>query len=624
MTVYNSAMNDSNVKILLELLSPAKDLQAGKIAVISGADAVYIGGPEFSARSAAGNSWDEIGELCSFAHQYYVKVYVALNTIFFDGEEAKVQNSLNKAYDSGADGVIIQDMGILKLDLPPFNIIASTQCNNADPGHIRFMRDSGFSRIILARELSLEQIRRIRSEVPDIELEAFIHGALCVSYSGRCYFSQYLSGRSANRGKCMQVCRLPFDLADADGKLIIKDKHLLSTKDLCMSGHLHQLIDAGVTSFKIEGRLKDASYVGNVTAKYSKELDNIVNESRGVYRRSSSGRVMLEYEPDLRKSFNRDFTRYFYFGRKESVISEKGQGSLGEFIGKVLDIDRNYFTLYDTHDLKNGDGICWVGNDGSADGVNINKVDGEKIFPFRKLPPSEGTEIFRNENPSFEKAVLSGSDRRVGVTIEVSEKEGVFSVQASDEDGNSAELKFWHDRVKSNDPETSQENMKKQFSKTGGTVFYPQIVRIGSGQEYFITVSVMNSWRREILETVMKERMKNYPRRLKRISQKKAEFRVKNIDPSYNVSNKLAEEFYVESGAERVERSFETSDKENMRVLMISKHCLKYHLGACRKYGGSKKLNEPLYMVLNGEKYLLDFDCEKCVMKIEATKKTTE
>jgi len=612
-------MNRKSDKIPLELLSPAKDLQSGMLAVTSGADAVYIGGPGFSARKAAGNSWDDIGKLCSFARQFYAKVYVAINTIFYDGEERKVQDSLNKAYHSGADALIIQDMGILKLDLPPIDIIASTQCHNEDPGHIRFLRDSGFLRVILARELSLEEIRKIHEEIPDIELEAFVHGALCVSYSGRCYFSQFLSGRSANRGECMQVCRLPFDLVDAEGNAIQKNKYLLSTKDLSMSGHLHDMIDAGVTSFKIEGRLKDASYVGNVTAKYSQELDRIVAESNGKYCRASSGKVSLGYEPDPGKSFNRGFTQFFYYGRKGSVISENGQSSLGEYIGKVSDINRNHFTVDRIHDLKNGDGISWTGRNGEADGVNINSVDGEKIFPFKKLPHSAGTDIFRNENPSFEKSVLSGAERRVGVKVGISESDGFFIVNASDEDGNIAELKFAHEGSKAKNTAVSEENLRKQMSKSGITIFNVRELEIVSGQDFFIPVSTINRWRREILETLLEIRIKNYIRRTKRQHKKTIVCPATKIDRSYNVSNQFSQEFYKACGAEIVEKAYEISCREDIRLLMTSKHCLKYQLGACSKCGGSTRFREPVYLVLNGKKYLLDFDCKKCVMKIEAT-----
>jgi 23S rRNA 5-hydroxycytidine C2501 synthase len=600
----------------LELLSPAKDLQTGTTAIISGADAVYIGGPDFSARSAAGNSWEDIKNLCDFAHQFYAKVYVAVNTVFFNGEEGRVQNTLDKAYKAGADAIIIQDMGILKLSLPPFPIIASTQCNNNSAEQVKFLEETGFSRAILARELSLDQIKQIRERAQKIELEAFIHGALCVSYSGRCYFSLALSGRSANRGKCMQVCRLPFDLTDSEGTIIERNKYLLSPKDFNLSGELENLIEAGVTSFKIEGRLKDSSYVGNVTAIYRKEIDNIISKSGGKYIRASSGRIKLEYEPDLSKSFNRGFTNYFIFGRKETVITESGQKSIGEFIGKVKELKHDCFLLDRKHDLKNGDGICWTNGSGELDGININTVEGDKIFPNRKLPQSTGIEIFRNENPAFEKAVISGAERKIGVLIEITESDGQFKIKASDEDGNSVELQFAHEKTPAQNPDAVSENWKKQFSKTGETIFYLADFNYKVIEPYFVPVSVLNSWRREVLSAIIKERIKNYPRKLVVHARRIPEFYTKHVDSSYNAANKYAEKFYYEAGVEVVEKAFETLDKSEIKTLMTTKHCLKFHIGACQKFDGVNKFKEPLFLVLNGKKYKLEFDCGKCEMRV--------
>jgi 23S rRNA 5-hydroxycytidine C2501 synthase len=607
-------MNKANTR--LELLSPAKDHSTGITAILSGADAVYIGGPDFSARSAAGNSWVDIKKLCDFAHQFYAKVYVAVNTIFYNGEEGRVQNSLDKAYKAGADAIIIQDMGILKLSLPPIPVIASTQCHNHSAEQVKFLEDAGFSRAILARELSFDQIKEIRKKTEKIELEAFIHGALCVSYSGRCYFSLALSGRSANRGKCMQVCRLPFDLINSEGNVIEENKQLLSPKDFNLSGELEKLVEAGITSFKIEGRLKDASYVGNVTASYSRELDKIISESNGKYKRASSGRVNLEYEPDLSKSFNRGFTKYFINGRKDTVISESGQKSIGEFVGKVKELKRDYFTIDRKHDLKNGDGICWTDESGELDGININTAEGDKVYPNRKQPYGIGVEIFRNENPAFEKAVVSGAERRVGVFIEVNELQGKFTIKATDEDSNSIELQFGHDKTTAQNPGGVTENWKKQFSKTGETIFYLKDFIYKASEPYFVPVSTINKWRREALSKTYEERIKNYPRKTVCHTQKVPEFYEKHIDSSYNVSNKYAEKFYEEAGAEVIEKAFETLDKSEIKTLMTTKHCLKYHLRSCPKYGGTKKFSEPLFLVLNGVKYQLEFDCENCEMKI--------
>jgi putative protease len=598
-------MKNSEGKILIELLSPAKDLSTGKTAVTAGADAVYIGGPGYSARSAAGNSWEDIKELCGFAHQFYAKVYVAVNTIFYDGEETDVQKSLDQAYNAGADAVIIQDPGILELDLPPIPVIASTQFHNYDPDHVRFLQDAGISRVILARELSLDQIKSVRKAAPDIELEAFVHGALCVSFSGRCYFSQYLSGRSANRGRCMQVCRLTFDLSDGNDRTIVKDQYLLSPKDMNFSDELENMLEAGITSFKIEGRLKDPSYVGNVTAYYSDKLNSIISESGGKYRRASTGSVKLNYKPDLSKSFNRGFTKYFISGRKETVISPDLQKSVGEYIGTVKKIGRDYFTVDALHDLKNGDGICWINSEGKLEGININTVNREQIFPNRKMPQSTGIKIYRNENPSYEKAVVAGADR-------------LISVRAEDEDGISAELEFTHDGSVSQNPELNRKNFIKQFSKSGNTIFEVKHIDIKTKVDYFVPVSVMNQWRREILDALLKKRLENYPRTKKVRNNKIPQYPQRHIDRSYNVSNSLAEKFYRKAGAGTVERAYEISDRDSIKTLMTTRHCIKHHLNACAKFSGTEKLTEPLYLVLKGRKFRLEFDCVNCVMKVMA------
>ena len=338
--------------IKLELLAPARDLNSAKMAVLAGADAVYIGGPQFSARFAAGNSWQDIWDIVRFAHQYYVKVYLPVNTIFFDNEAESVKETIDKAYKLGVDALIIQDMGIMEMDLPPMQIFASTQNHNYDIEQIKFLEKAGFSRVILARECDLERIKKIKKET-NIELESFVHGALCVSFSGRCYFSEALYQRSANRGQCMQACRLLFSLIDADSKELVQDKFLLSLKDLNLSASLKDLIDAGVTSFKIEGRLKNEIYVGNVVAKYRHELDKLINANPQKYQKASSGKIDLDFEPDLDRTFSRGYTNYFLYSRQKDIISLDSQKSLGKFMGKVVNIGKDYFTLDRKTDLKN-------------------------------------------------------------------------------------------------------------------------------------------------------------------------------------------------------------------------------------------------------------------------------
>jgi putative protease len=463
---------------VLELLAPARDFTTGKVAILAGADAIYIGGPKFGARQAAGNAWGDIEQLVKFAHQYYAKIYVTINTIFSDEETDLVKESIQKAYDIGVDAIIIQDMGILEMDLPPIPLIASTQCHNYEAEHIKFLEEAGLSRVILARELNLEQIKEIRAKTK-VDLEIFVHGALCVSFSGRCYFSQALSGKSANRGQCMQACRLPFSLEDSTGKVLVKDKFLLSLKDLNLSGSIKDLVKEGITSFKIEGRLKNEIYVANVVAKYSQELNKIIEESEGKYRRFSSGKVELNFEPDLEKTFNRGFTDYFLHGRRpvSAIASADTQKSIGKFMGKVKNIERDFFVLDRPSDLQNGDGICWIepnSSDGLV-GINVNIVSGNKIYPNRVFPTKSGIDIYRNFDPAFEKKVAHGAQRKVAVDFVAKETNKGFDIVAEDEDGNQAKIEVEIEKKPAQKPELVLSSWKGQFSKLGETVLCQKI-----------------------------------------------------------------------------------------------------------------------------------------------------
>jgi putative protease len=613
-------------KIKLELLAPAKDLAAGQQAILAGADAVYIGGPSFGARAAAGNSWEDIEKLISFAHQYFAKVYVTLNTIFFDEEVKEVEAFIAKAYEIGADALIIQDMGILEMDLPPIPLFASTQCNNSSAEQVKFLEEAGFSRAILARELSLDQIKGIRDQT-NIDLEAFIHGALCVSYSGRCYFSQALCGKSANRGKCAQVCRQPFDLVDSEGKILARDKYLLSLKDLNLSGTLAELAEAGITSFKIEGRLKDLVYVANVTAKYRQELDKIISESNGKYIRASSGKVELGFEPDLDKTFNRGYSQYFLHGRKSEIISPLTQKSLGEFIGRVDDAERSHFSLKEKHNLQNGDGICWFDRDGVLVGTNINMVKDGKIYPNKVLPLSVGTEIYRNENPAFEKLVERGVNRRIAVDFIVKEKKSGFSVEAIDEDNNSAVLNFKIELKPAEKKELAIKNWQEQLGKLGETIFYSREIIFDWQQPYFVPLSMLNEWRRKLAVALLKTRLKNYQQIKIEHQKTDHKFFQDNLDYSFNVANKLARKFYERHGVDKIEPAFELQNDHRGQKLMTCKHCLKYWLEACPRTRDAARacprqgkvlpdFKEPLYLVQNGRKFRLNFDCGNCLMEI--------
>jgi len=603
--------------IKLELLAPAKDLATGKLAILAGADAVYIGGPDFGARAAAGNSWDNIKLLLDFAHQFYAKVYVVLNTIFFDSEIVEVKNFIAKAHELGADALIIQDMGILEMDLPPIPLFASTQTNNYEVEQIKFLAEAGLSRIILARELNLDQIKKIKSET-NADLEFFVHGALCVSFSGQCYFSQAVCGKSANRGQCAQICRQPFDLVDAEGKILAHDKYLLSLKDLNLSESLAELADAGITSFKIEGRLKDGAYVGNVVAKYRQELDKIISTSEGKYSRSSSGKIEINFEPDLNKTFNRGYSEYLLHGRKGEIISPRTQKSLGEFIGTVDCAECSHFSLDKKHDLQNGDGICWFDREGELVGTNINMVKQGKIYPNKVLPLSVGTEIYRNENPAFEKAVERGLNRRVAVDFIIKTDKKGFAIEAIDEDQNSVELKFAAEKNPANKAEMALQNWRDQLGKLGETIFYSRDMIFDWDKPYFIPMSVLNDWRRKLAVALLKKRLKDYPRQIIEHKKTTHQYFKDNLDYSANVANKLAQKFYEDHSVQKIAPAFELQADHRDQKLMTCKHCLKYWLNACPKgrYKKSISFQEPLYLVREGHKYRLNFDCGNCQMEV--------
>lgn len=607
--------------IKLELLAPAKDLNSAKIAVLAGADAVYIGGPKFSARSAAGNSWQDIEELVRFAHQYYVKIYLPVNTIFFDNETASVKETIDKAYKVGVDALIIQDMGIMEMELPPLPIFASTQTHNYDTEQIKFLEKAGFSRVILARECDLERIKKIKKET-SIALETFVHGALCVSFSGRCYFSHALSQRSANRGQCIQACRLPFSLIDSNGKELIGEKFLLSLKDLNLLDSLKGLIDAGVASFKIEGRLKNEIYVGNVVAKYRQELDKIINADPQKYQKASSGKIELDFEPDLSRTFNRGYTNYFLYSRQKDIISLDSQKSLGKFIGKVVDIGKDYFILDRKNDLKNADGLCWFDQNGNLIGTNISLVKHEKIYPNKWFPLKPGTDIYRNMDTSFEKKVPRGVKRSVAVDFTVKETKNGLNIEAKDEDGNIVEVDFAAEKKLAQKPELVQADWRQQFSKLGETVFYARNFKFHLKTLYFVPLSTLNAWRREVIAKLGQKRLENYPK-IEVVHQKTSyPYPYKELDYSFNVSNALAQKFYERHGAKILESSFEQQKDVKGKKLMTTKHCLRYFRGVCLKEAGKNTaknkaaFKEPLFLVHEGKKYRLSFDCAKCQMEI--------
>ena len=461
----------------IELLAPAKNLECGIAAIDHGADAVYIGAPRFGARAAAGNSLEDIEALVKHAHLYRARIYVALNTILKDEELPETEKLIWDLWRIGVDALIVQDMGILSLNLPPIPLHASTQMDNRHVEKVKFLAETGFKQIVLARELSLEQIRKIHEAVPQTPLEIFVHGALCVSYSGQCYVSEHCFGRSANRGACAQFCRLAFDMVDADGKTIMQNKHLLSLKDLNQSEELEKLLDAGASSFKIEGRLKDVAYVKNVTAYYRKRLDEIFKRRR-EYIRASSGEVKLAFKPQLDKSFTRGFTNYFLFERNKDIFSFDTPKSLGEEMGYVKEIRGNYIIVAGVKPFNNGDGVCYLDERGKLKGLRINRVENNKLFPAGEMPRiKQRTVLYRNFDQEFEKLMQRDSaERKLRVVLRLEENQFGFTLTLTDEDDYQVSVVLETQKELARTPQT--ENLKKQLGKLGNTPFEVERIEI--------------------------------------------------------------------------------------------------------------------------------------------------
>ena len=600
---------------MIELLSPAKNLECGIAAINAGADAVYIGAHKFGARTNATNELKDIESLALYAHKFNVKVYVVLNTILYDKEIKEMQKIIDELYCFDVDGLIIQDVGILELNLYDLPIIGSTQMNNVDVSQIKFFEKIGFKRMILGRELSLKEIAEIKKETK-IELEAFIHGALCVSYSGRCYMSQYLANKSGNRGECIQPCRLPYSLVDSEGKVLIKDKYLLSLKDLSSENDIEELIDAGITSFKIEGRLKDIDYVSNVTYYYRQKINEILKK-KGL-KKSSEGEVFSEIKPDLEKTFNRSFTNYFRHGRQNDILAISSPKSLGKFMGEVKETSNDYFILKKKQDFVPGDGICFLNRTDELSGSNVVRIDGEKVFLNEKQDLKVGDKIYRNFDLQFDKQIRrEGSiQRKIGLKVVFKEtQKGIYISVKANNNSVSEELELSKEYAENKD--LALENIKNQFSKLGNTDFYLKEIKIDFYKEpLFIPSSFLNNLRRNLVEKLDNEIAKNYKREKGKIKKESIEpYYLDKLSSESNVSNKLAHSFYTKHGVSEIEPAFEIKEGER---LMTTKHCLKYYLGLC----GQSGLKEPFYLVNEkGQKFLLKFDCKKCQMEIFSKEK---
>ena len=601
----------------IELLAPAKDTATAIAAIQCGADAIYIGAPQFSARQAASNSIDNIRQVVEFAHLYYVNVYVALNTLLYDNELPVAEKMIHQFYKIGIDGLMIQDVGLLELDLPPILLIASTQMNNASVEKVKFLQDVGFSRAILARELTLEQIRDIQKHTT-IELECFIHGALCVGASGQCYMSYAIGGRSGNRGICAQPCRRLYSLKDKSRKTIVKNRYLLSLKDLNLSDELEELIDAGVNAFKIEGRLKETPYVANVVGFYRQKLDAILAK-KGL-QKSSSGKSSLNFTPDLTKTFNRGYTDYGITGKCKNMGSINTPKSIGEFVGTVIKVDQDSFTLNRNIvpiNLHNGDGICFFDAQNNLDGTFVNIVEGRKLRPQKLYGIRTGMKIYRNYDHEFNKLLgTNPAQRKIPISLVLRDTTEGVAVIAKDCDGNEVAVEIRTEKKLAQKKETAKETITTQLQKLGNTIFESTGVSIETEGTYFFPVSVLNEFRRAIVQKLLEVRETNRPQNKSGKLTNNVPYPEKQLSYLGNVLNKRAQVFYERHGVETIEPATESGIDLNGRVVMMTKYCLKQELGLCE---GKKRPDTTGAMFLedeDGQQFNVEFNCVKCGMTI--------
>ena len=600
----------------LELLSPAKNLACGRAAIRHGADAIYIGGPKFGAREDAGNSIHDIETLVGEAHIYGTKVYAALNTILYDSELEEAQLQIKNLYEAGVDALIIQDLGILEMELPPIALHASTQLHNYHPEQIRFLEAVNFKRAVLARELSLEQIRNIRNQTT-IELEAFIHGSLCVSFSGRCYLSHAIGGRSANRGACAQPCRKMYTLYDADKKVITSDQHLLSLKDLNHSGSIRELAEAGIQSFKIEGRLKDVDYVKNITAFYRQKLDAVLEE-KSEYKAASAGKVYYGFDANPKKSFNRGTTNYFLYGRTRDITSFESPKFLGEVAGVVTKVTGKFFELKTDLVIANNDGLVFISTKGESIGIKVNVAERHRIFPDKMNGIFEGAKVYRNYDHQFQEKLKDDlTVRKIGVIIAFIELSKGFELVAQDETGIEIAIVYDMPKNPARDPIKSKETILHQLTKSGDTPYLITSVETNDVENYFFQASVLNAMRRNLLDqiTVARKDLKN---KTVKIQPNEFPYPLKVVGFEANISNRLACRFYQRHGVENPEMAFEKLSKIEGQTVMTMKHCLKFEMGFCPKFGGKKPVDfkEPFFLSDGKNELMLDFDCLQCVMRV--------
>jgi len=604
----------------IELLAPARNAVCAREAILHGADAVYIGGPSFGARQAAGNSVEDIADLCRFAHPFGVRIYVTLNTILYDDELEAAQALVWQLWDAGVDALIVQDLALLSLPLPPIPLHASTQLDNRTPEKAQWLEAAGFKQIVVARELSLQQIREI-SQTVSVPIEAFVHGALCVSYSGRCYASQYCFQRSANRGCCAQFCRLAFDLIDDRGHLLAARQHLLSLKDMNRAFSVEEMLDAGVRSFKVEGRLKDVDYVKNVTAYYRCVIDEVLARRSDEYCRSSYGMSSVDFEPDAARSFNRGFTDYFLYGEAhEPLATPYSPKATGQFVGCVKQVGKRCFSIealpQGVSPIVAGDGLCFVSKGGKLQGFRVNKVEKGWAFPASAVRLTAGTQLFRNQDFAFEKVLSHPTAKRwLAAEMRLAKTQGGFSLTMADETGCSATLTFPCPHEQARTPQHAA--ITQTLRKTGETIFRVERVEVDFTDALFIPASLLSDWRRRVCDALLTAHAASYQRdtpgktdykRLKTLSPKR-------LDYSANVANRVAREFLAACGVEEVSLAFELAPPAGKTVLMTCRHCIRRDLGICLKQKTSPR--SQLFLRLPDRRtFPLVFDCRNCEMQV--------
>ena len=604
---------------VIELLSPARNYECARAAILHGADAVYIGAPQFSARKAASNSTDDIKRTIELAHTYGCRVFVALNTLLFDNELQAATDMAWQMYEADADALIVQDMGLVEKGLPPIELHASTQTDNRTVEKVKFLEQCGFKQVVLARELSIEQIAEIASQT-HVRLECFIHGALCVSYSGQCYMSYSVNGRSANRGECAQPCRLKYDLFDRNGNVILKQKHILSLKDQNQTSNIEALIAAGASTLKIEGRLKDANYVANVTLHYRQLLDTIIGKNSNLQQASTQSRIEANFIPSVSKSFNRGFTTYFANGRAENMVQPDTPKSIGEEIGKIIDVRDKSFSISTKQKISNGDGLCFRTQKGEYDGLRVNKAEGNVVYPLR-MPQHlvKGTIIYRNLDVVFEKLLSDNKTQRlipININVDTGDGANSLTITLTDTDVQT-KIERTIDSEVAIDSVRSKQNIVKQMSKMGQTPFVvAEIVVSEQVATMSYAASSLNALRREAIDAHIKNRIANFKPEKFEWHPTQIQYIEKHLLRNGNVINNFARQFYERHGCMVDELGYERQSNCKGEVVMTTKYCIMHAMGQCLRTHQDKQKLMPLTLKNENGQYEVTTNCAKCEMII--------